>query len=939
MSKLIITSKKSYLKEESDSVLLKKLDDALSFKVQGAEHTRAFKGYFQNGNFIKWDGFHRILQRDLSFPTGLSNRVIDFYKKRNAQLEIIDERPGKSTINSLDILPALEKLGLEPRPYQWDVLDVVKDNDMGIIRAATGAGKCSDKDSLHVTDLGMLSYVEILAENNINLKEEQLIKANYKLATPLKNNKFDISSHIYRDGYSKSYHIKTSFGYELTATPEHKIKIITNDGIVWKAMKDLQKGDYAVISPGTLLFGNSDCLSLDDAYWCGLLLGDGGYSNMNYVGITNEDPHILNFIRNYLNVKGLNFIDKRTKNNTYDIRINNTIYRKYVMDTYGFKPSLSINKEIPVELRKLSKPLLSMVLRGLYETDGWIGKSKSAPTINIALSSKKMVDQLHLILLNFGIVASRRLKKTTHEDSYQLTIYRDFIPKFIKEIGLDPNGRKFVELNNQLKLISDKTVNSNVNLVFNQNESLKKIFDLVKLATGNISDAFKKNGISYNTPRSWGGKCFWRNPSKYNLLKVISVIENILNEYSEDIKKQISPIIENLRELCSDSYFYDPIISIEDTFSDNYDFVVPDTHSFVSQGFINHNTLIAAMQTAYFGKRAIIYVIGKDLLHQLHQFFSKIFDVPVGIIGDGQCDIQDINIASVWTVGQALGLEKSKILMDNENSEKKIDREKYISILDLMRSAKVHIFDECHLAACDTIQEISKNINPEHIYGMSASPWRDDGADMLIEGIFGSTIVNISASQLIREGYLVKPFIKFVKVPKLEEKLDKKYQTIYKNYIIENDARNQKIITATNSLVEQGYRPLVLYSKLNHGKKLFEEISKNVPVTLLSGKDSQDIRQEAKNDLESGKIKCIVASTIFDIGVDLPALSGLIIAGGGKSSVRALQRIGRVIRLYEGKTHAAVIDFVDQATFLKQHSVIRYKIYSYEEDFDITWPK
>lgn len=346
-------------------------------------------------------------------------------------------------------------------------------------------------------------------------------------------------------------------------------------------------------------------------------------------------------------------------------------------------------------------------------------------------------------------------------------------------------------------------------------------------------------------------------------------------------------------------------------------------------------TVIAAMMAAHFGKKAIIYVIGTSLLYQLHDFFEKTFDQEIGIIGDGKCDIRDINIASVWTVGQALGLEKSKILLDSEKTEKKVDSYKYSSILDLMYNSKVHIFDECHLAACSTIQEIAKKINPEHLYGMSASPWRDDGADMLIEGVFGSKIVDISASYLIKNNYLVKPFIRFLEVPKLKKKIAKKYPTVYKEYIIDNPARNNMIITGAEELTKQGFQTLVLYSRLRHGKKLYKEISKKVPSMLLSGKDSSKIRNEAKLKLESGDIKCIVASTIFDIGVDLPSLSGLIIAGGGKSSVRACQRIGRVIRKFPGKEYSAVIDFFDQARYLKTHSAIRHRIYNSEEEFSV----
>ncbi len=343
-----------------------------------------------------------------------------------------------------------------------------------------------------------------------------------------------------------------------------------------------------------------------------------------------------------------------------------------------------------------------------------------------------------------------------------------------------------------------------------------------------------------------------------------------------------------------------------------------------------------ALMTANFGKRTIVYVIGTDLLYQLHGLFSSLFDQKIGIVGDGLCDLQEITVASVWTIGQALGL-KNKIILD-EDDEKTCQPEKYKLIREFISTVKVHIFDECHLAACETIQEINRNINPEHIYGMSASPWRDDGQDMMIECILGRNIVNISASKLISEGFLVKPIIKFIKVPPPVEKIKKNYQTIYKNYIVENPIRNGLILKAANKLIEQKYPTLVLFQTISHGQFLYEELKKSVPCAVLSGKDDAETRNKVKKQLEDGEIKCILASRIYEIGVDLPTLSGLVCAGSGKSSVRALQRIGRVIRKFPGKKQAAIVDFVDSVPFLYDHSKQRRLIYSSEEGFDVTWP-
>lgn len=347
-------------------------------------------------------------------------------------------------------------------------------------------------------------------------------------------------------------------------------------------------------------------------------------------------------------------------------------------------------------------------------------------------------------------------------------------------------------------------------------------------------------------------------------------------------------------------------------------------------------TLIAALLVAALGKTTVLYVIGKDLLHQIHELFSSLFDQPIGIVGDGECEIHDINIATVWTVGQALDLKKNTKAED-EDDEKLVDPEKYKEIRDMLGRSRVHILDECHLAACDTVQGIAKKIKPENVYGLSASPWRDDGADLLIEAFLGSIIVDIPAKYLIKNGYLVPPLIRFLGVPKAKRGVGTRYNSIYKNYIVDNDVRNTMAAKGARKLVEQGYQTLVLFHSIRHGEILYEKLSKEIPCALLSGKDKSKRRKEVKDKLESKDINCIIASKIFDIGVDLPSLSGLVTVGGGKSSVRALQRIGRVIRKYPGKTQSAIIEFADQAKYLIDHSRVRRKIYE-QEEFNVEWP-
>lgn len=345
-------------------------------------------------------------------------------------------------------------------------------------------------------------------------------------------------------------------------------------------------------------------------------------------------------------------------------------------------------------------------------------------------------------------------------------------------------------------------------------------------------------------------------------------------------------------------------------------------------------TLCAALMTAKLNKPTIIYVIGIDLLKQFHQTFSSVFDEKIGYIGDGICDIQRINIASIWTIGKALDIKINDLLVDDEISDEKFEESNKFKIVKTLKNTKVHILDECHIATTITIRSIHKVIDPEHFYGLSGTPYREDNSDLLIEGILGKKIIDISASSLISRGYLTQPMIKFLDVPKGHVKGS--YHSVYKDYIVENIDRNNLIIKYAKDLSDKNYKTLILFKQIKHGKILADMLSNaNIKFAMLSGKDSLEQRNKVKEDINSGKIQVILASTIFDIGVDIECLSGLILAGGGKSYVRALQRIGRILRVYPNKKIAAVVDFYDDAKYLRQHSIDRYKIYQSESGFKV----
>jgi superfamily II DNA or RNA helicase len=311
--------------------------------------------------------------------------------------------------------------------------------------------------------------------------------------------------------------------------------------------------------------------------------------------------------------------------------------------------------------------------------------------------------------------------------------------------------------------------------------------------------------------------------------------------------------------------------------------------------------------------------------------------ITVGAIGGGKKTFGDVTVMTVQTAVRAVGEKYVKFDDEDEHDNTDIEDIKK-EIADYIRSAKLCICDEVQHWAAETCQIIADNsFSCRWRYGLSATPYRDKGDDILIHACFGKEIVDIKASWLISQGFLVKPYIAFIPVRNLKNEKFGAYPAVYKQAIVENTYRNELITNLAGNLVEQGRTCLVLVQQIAHGNMLQELIPDSV---FLHGSCTKKAREEHIAKIKSGHAPVTIASTIFDEGIDCKPLNALILAGGGKSPTRALQRIGRVIRTFtypDGtkKENAYVYDIYDHQKYVSAHAFARRKIYQSEPEFDI----
>lgn len=370
-------------------------------------------------------------------------------------------------------------------------------------------------------------------------------------------------------------------------------------------------------------------------------------------------------------------------------------------------------------------------------------------------------------------------------------------------------------------------------------------------------------------------------------------------------------------------------------------FVNPRFGGIIQAGTGAGKTVIAAHKIEMMRARTVFLVDQRELLKQTAKSFKKLLGCPIGIVGDSKCDIQPITVATIQTVAQALNMHLDPdALLYGVDKVKNYERKQ--AICQMMADAEVVFIDECHTVASDTaFTAVAGAKNAVSIIGLSATPWRDDGTDLLIEAACGPVVFKKSASELIAEGWLVQPDVWVCNLPDPQDKNPARnaedYAKMYDAWVTHDEWRHSYIASLANHHTAKGDVVLVLVRRVPHGERLQELIPGSL---FMNGELSSKKRDEILDKTRTGEIRCLIATSLADKGLDVPRLNTLILAGGGKSSTKALQRIGRVLRPENGDKaqpheHATIYDLVDKHPLMRRHYNTRLGMYRTEPMFRI----
>lgn len=261
-------------------------------------------------------------------------------------------------------------------------------------------------------------------------------------------------------------------------------------------------------------------------------------------------------------------------------------------------------------------------------------------------------------------------------------------------------------------------------------------------------------------------------------------------------------------------------------------------------------------------------------------------------------------------------------------------RQSFVKVVDKLGcDYDIVIIDETHHISEQNGQygTLMRHVLAPVRIGLTATMPTDKKAILAIEGSLGPIIDEITIEEGQERGIMAKIRIKFLRVP-IDHKLRdlRKYSDVYDAGVVNNQAQHRIIVETTQAHVEKGDAVLILVTRIQHGENLLAAFERaGVQAYFAQGITESALRKDIKDALNLKHIHVVIATTIFQEGINIPELNVLINAAGGKSEIRTIQAIGRGLRLTETKKLLILYDVLNLShNYLIAHVGERLMIYS-----------
>jgi ribonucleotide reductase alpha subunit/intein/homing endonuclease len=319
-------------------------------------------------------------------------------------------------------------------------------------------GGCLTPDTLVFTEKGLLRLDEIVDPEQPGWHPHHL--------TVLTDEGPRLSPHGYNRGRSPVLRVVTREGLTLTGTPDHKVKVWTREGWVWRRLDELQPGDaipvilgqhrgqLQTLQPVETRHGNQvaprlpQVLDEELAFFLGYLTGDGFVAQSEDdhrvgVSVANDSYLIEEMPRLMERLFGVRVHVRRKPGDGSTIFVIDNRAVKEFLQINGLGKGRSTQACVPRLIRLSPPSVVAAYLRGLFEADGTIRHGYP----ELCTASERLAHEVAVLLIGLGCPAVVRRGRPAASRKGNSTPWRVHVVSpaglraWAERIGCDPRSR------------------------------------------------------------------------------------------------------------------------------------------------------------------------------------------------------------------------------------------------------------------------------------------------------------------------------------------------------------------------------------------------------------------------------------------------------------------------------------------------------------------
>jgi replicative DNA helicase len=378
-------------------------------------------------------------------------------------------------------------------------------------------------------------------------------------------------------GIKPCFKVLTRTGRSVEVTGHHPF--LTVNG--WQPLHDIVIGDRIAVPRSTPCFGADQSLSLEMVRLLGYYIAEGAIS-IGTPSITNADPEIVddyasaiaaNFAGLHIRRRGIAYFasgPRGPKSNPV---------REW-LKSLGLWGKTAEHKRFPDVAWRWDRARLAEFVKAIMSCDGTIYSLGGYPRIEFAVASQGLAEDVHHAFVRFGIISKFWKKK---DRCWRVEITEPAsVDRYQETIGW----------------IGEKKFRFTVSMIRRRSN----VGHLPRQIWRDIRVAAEVRGLTLADVASRAGER-GAGHRGFNLHTSRGITQDRLAAYAAVLHDL------GLQQLASNAIYWDEVVSVEPTGEHQvYDLTIPETHNFVAQDILLHNTSLAlniALYSALEHKKAI----------------------------------------------------------------------------------------------------------------------------------------------------------------------------------------------------------------------------------------------------------------------------------------------------------------------------------------------